>query len=98
MARGDAKALDELVEQTYDELRRRASAAFRREGSGHTLQPTALVHEVYLRVRAQRRPPLERRLFQALAARLELCRSERRRRPGRPSAQVGVAISALPVG
>ena len=34
----------------YDELRRRAAAFLRRERSGHTLQPTALVHEAYLRL------------------------------------------------
>jgi hypothetical protein len=34
----------------YRELRARASAHLRRERSGHTLQPTALVHEVYLRL------------------------------------------------
>jgi RNA polymerase sigma factor (TIGR02999 family) len=38
----------------YDELRRLASSYLQREREGHTLQPTALVHEVYLRLRGQR--------------------------------------------
>ena len=43
-------ARDRLVPVVYDELRRRAAAFLRRERSGHTLQPTALVHEAYLRL------------------------------------------------
>jgi RNA polymerase sigma factor (TIGR02999 family) len=39
----------------YDELRRRAAALLRRERSGHTLEPTALVHEAYLRLVRQDR-------------------------------------------
>src|SRR5262245_12750525 len=39
----------------YQELRRRAAASLRRERRDHTLQPTALVHEVYLRLVDQRR-------------------------------------------
>src|SRR4051794_35060333 len=39
----------------YDELRRRASAYLRRERQSHTLQPTALVHEAYMRLAAQDR-------------------------------------------
>jgi RNA polymerase sigma-70 factor (ECF subfamily) len=34
----------------YDDLRRRAAGYLRRERAGHTLQPTALVHEAYLRL------------------------------------------------
>jgi RNA polymerase sigma factor (TIGR02999 family) len=47
---GDAEARDRLIPVVYDELRRRAAAALRRERPGHTLQPTALVHEAYLRL------------------------------------------------
>ena len=47
---GDATALDLLVPLVYDELRRVARRQFRGEPSGHALQPTALVHEVYLRL------------------------------------------------
>ena len=47
---GDVGARDRLVPIVYHELRRRAAAQLRRERPGHTLQPTALVHEVYLRL------------------------------------------------
>ncbi len=47
---GDVDARDRLMPVVYDELRRRAAAFLRRERSGHTLQPTALVHEAYLRL------------------------------------------------
>jgi RNA polymerase sigma factor (TIGR02999 family) len=47
---GDVGARDRLVPIVYQELRRRATAQLRRERPGHTLQPTALVHEVYLRL------------------------------------------------
>jgi RNA polymerase sigma factor (TIGR02999 family) len=47
---GDLDARDRLVPLVYQELRRRAAAYLRRERVGHTLQPTALVHEAYLRL------------------------------------------------
>jgi RNA polymerase sigma factor (TIGR02999 family) len=47
---GDAKALDELMPQVYDELRRQASWYLRKERSGHTLQTTALIHEAYIKL------------------------------------------------
>jgi RNA polymerase sigma-70 factor (ECF subfamily) len=53
--RGDATARDQLLDVVYQELRRRAAAQLRRERVGHTLQPTALVHEVYLRLVKQDR-------------------------------------------
>lgn len=52
---GDSGARDRLMPIVYDELRRRAAAYLRRENPGHTLQPTALVHEAYLRLVDQRR-------------------------------------------
>jgi RNA polymerase sigma factor (TIGR02999 family) len=45
---GDVDAGDRLATVVYQELRRRAGAHLRRERVGHTLQPTALVHEVFL--------------------------------------------------
>jgi RNA polymerase sigma factor (TIGR02999 family) len=51
---GDAAALDALLPIVYAELRRQARRALRREGAGNTLQPTALVHEAYLRLVGQR--------------------------------------------
>ena len=47
---GDVEARDRLLTVVYGELRRRAAAHLRRERVGHTLQPTALVHEAYLRL------------------------------------------------
>jgi RNA polymerase sigma-70 factor (ECF subfamily) len=51
--RGETDARDQLVTVVYQELRRRAAAYLRRERAGHVLQPTALVHEVYLRLVTQ---------------------------------------------
>jgi RNA polymerase sigma factor (TIGR02999 family) len=48
--RGDPRAADELLPLVYDELRRLAAARLASEPSGNTLQPTALVHEAYLRL------------------------------------------------
>jgi RNA polymerase sigma factor (TIGR02999 family) len=47
---GDPKASDELLPLVYDELRKLAAARLAGEKPGQTLQPTALVHEVYLRL------------------------------------------------
>ncbi|MCK9489517.1 MAG: sigma-70 family RNA polymerase sigma factor [Xanthomonadales bacterium] len=47
---GDAQARDHLLACLYPELRRLAGQLFRRERSDHTLQPTALVHEAWLRL------------------------------------------------
>lgn len=52
--RGNPNALNELVPLVYAELRRIAARQLRAERVGHTLQPTALVHEVYLRLVDQR--------------------------------------------
>jgi RNA polymerase sigma-70 factor, ECF subfamily len=46
--RGDADALDRLTSAVYAELRRLAGSILARERPGHTLEPTALVHELYL--------------------------------------------------
>ena len=51
---GDKAALDQLMPLVYDELRRLAAHYLQQERSGHTLQPTALVNEAYLRLVDQR--------------------------------------------
>jgi RNA polymerase sigma factor (TIGR02999 family) len=51
---GDLEARDRAMALVYRELRRRAAVHLRRERAGHTLQPTALVHEAYLRLVDQR--------------------------------------------
>lgn len=47
---GDPRALEALLPVVYAELRRQAARAMRREPAGHTLDPTGLVHEAYLRL------------------------------------------------
>ena len=54
-SRGDTSALNRLLPLVYAELRRLAGRQLRRERVNHTLEPTALVHEVYLRLVDQRR-------------------------------------------
>ena len=54
-SRGNHSALNQLLPLVYAELRRIAARQLRSERADHTLQPTALVHEVYLRLVDQRR-------------------------------------------
>jgi RNA polymerase sigma factor (TIGR02999 family) len=68
---GDTAALDRLVPLVYDDLRRVARRHLRRERPGHSLQATALVHEVFLRlVDVDRMTVQSRTHFFALSARL----------------------------
>src|SRR5438094_8110027 len=53
-SRGNRSALKQLLPLVYAELRRIAARQLRRERADHTLQPTALIHEVYLRLVDQR--------------------------------------------
>jgi RNA polymerase sigma factor (TIGR02999 family) len=70
-AQGDTAALDRLVPLLYDDLRRVARGHLRRERPGHSLQATALVHEVFLRlVDVDRMTVKSRTHFFALSARL----------------------------
>ena len=70
-ADGDRAALDVLMPIVYGELRKVADAYLRRERSDHTLQPTALVHEAWLRLVNQDRPTFDhRKQFYALAAQM----------------------------
>jgi RNA polymerase sigma factor (TIGR02999 family) len=61
-------AIDQLLPLVYDELHRLARSYFQRERTDHTLQPTALVHEAYLRLVDQQAPMESRGHFLALAA------------------------------
>jgi RNA polymerase sigma factor (TIGR02999 family) len=66
---GDARARDEMLPLVYDELRRLATMYLLRERHDHTLQPTALVHEAYLRLVDQRQVNWKNRAqFVGLAA------------------------------
>jgi len=68
---GNRAALDQLMPLVYDELRRIADARLRAERPGHTLQPTALVHEAFLRMVGQQQPDFQSRSqFFAIAARV----------------------------
>jgi RNA polymerase sigma-70 factor, ECF subfamily len=70
-ANGNQKALDELTPFVYRELRQLAASYLRKERLNHTLQPTALVHEVYLRLVDQSNPNWQNRShFYGVAARL----------------------------
>jgi RNA polymerase sigma-70 factor (ECF subfamily) len=52
---GDPSALERLIPLVFDDLRQIAGRMFQRESDGHTLQPTALVNEVYLKLTDQRK-------------------------------------------
>ena len=54
---GDQHASDQLLPLVYDELRRQAARQLSQEAAGQTLQPTALVHEAYVRLVDQDREP-----------------------------------------
>jgi hypothetical protein len=62
-------AADKLLELVYDDCRRLAASYLQRENAGHTLQPTALAHEVYMRLIEQDRVDWKGRThFMAIAA------------------------------
>jgi RNA polymerase sigma factor (TIGR02999 family) len=65
---GDAVAANELVPLVYAELRRIAAGRLRGERAGHTLQPTVLVHEAWMRLADQRAGWQNRSHFFAIAA------------------------------
>ena len=68
---GDPTALDRLIPLVYNEMRRMAGAYLQRESEPHTLQPTALVHEDYLRLAAGQDPDFQNRAhFFSAAARV----------------------------
>ena len=68
IGRGEKQAVNDLLPLVYDELHRLARSYFRRERGEHTLQPTALVHEAYIRLVDQRAPLESRGHFMAVAA------------------------------
>ncbi len=68
IGRGHKDAMNQLMPLVYDELHRLARSYFRRERGEHTLQPTALVHEAYIRMVDQRAPIESHGQFLAVAA------------------------------
>ena len=70
-ANGDKQALDDLTPLVYKELRRLAASHLRKERKSHTLQPTALVNEAYLRLVDQKDPKWQNRShFYGIASQL----------------------------
>jgi RNA polymerase sigma factor (TIGR02999 family) len=95
--KGDAQAGEELVPLVYRELRRRAAAYLRSERADHTLQPTALVHEAYVRLFGQDKITWQNRAqFFGVAARMMrrvlVDHSRRQHAAKRPSAGVKVVL------
>lgn len=90
-AKGNRQALDDLTPVVYRELRQLAASCLRKEREGHTLQPTALVHEAYLRLVDQKIPSWQNRShFFGVAARLMrqiLVDHARRRHAGKRAGQ-----------
>jgi RNA polymerase sigma factor (TIGR02999 family) len=94
---GDRGALERLTPLVYAELRRRAAALLRRERAGHTLQPTDLIHEAFLRLVDQRRVQWQNRAqFFAIAAglmrRILVDHARRRGRAKRGGSAIHVSI------
>ncbi|MBN8644691.1 MAG: sigma-70 family RNA polymerase sigma factor [Planctomycetes bacterium] len=69
-ADGDRAASERLLPLIYDELRALAGSMFKSERPGHTLQPTAVVHEAFLRLAGSSTPIKSRAHFLALAAKV----------------------------
>lgn len=69
MRHGDERAAEQLMPIVYNELRRIAAGIMRSERPGHTLQPTAVVHEAYLRMMGGAVSPENRAHFFAIAGR-----------------------------
>jgi RNA polymerase sigma factor (TIGR02999 family) len=101
ISRGEAKAPDELLSLVYEELRRLAAAKMALEAPGQTLQPTALVHEAWLRLAGDgKRKWNDRTHFFAAAAeamRLILVDNARRKRAARHGgSQQRVELADIP--
>jgi RNA polymerase sigma factor (TIGR02999 family) len=82
---GDSRAAEQLLPLVYDELRRLAAARMAQEAAGHTLQPTALVHEAWLRLVSGNNQPWQNRahFFGAAAEAMRRILIERARRKSR---------------
>ncbi|HET9252058.1 MAG TPA: sigma-70 family RNA polymerase sigma factor [Candidatus Eisenbacteria bacterium] len=97
---GDAAALHALLPLVYEEMRRLAGGYLQNESPGHTLQPTALAHEAYLRLLDQRHVSWQNRAhFMGLAAqamrRILTDHARRRDAQKRGGGAMHVAIDAL---
>ena len=100
---GDGEALDRLFTLSYAELHRAAAALLRAEAPGHTLQPTALVHELWLKLSGGTPPEVASRAhFVGVAARamrqVLVDHARRRRAAKRGDGVTPVRISQVQVG
>jgi RNA polymerase sigma factor (TIGR02999 family) len=101
---GDESALQQLIPIVYGELRLLGRSALRRQGTDSILQPTALVHEAWLRMAGKKRLSLgSRRQFYALAGKMMreilVDHLRRRRAAKRGGSQVEIALDdASPAG
>ena len=103
VAQGDAHAVDRLLPVVYGEMRRLAASYLKNERTGHTLQPTALVHEAYLRIVVQDVSWQNRAHFLGIAAqamrRILVDHARRRRAARRGGGEVAVSIDeAMAIG
>jgi RNA polymerase sigma factor (TIGR02999 family) len=102
--RGEPGAADELLPVVYEELRRLAAHRMANEAAGHTLQPTALVHEAWLRLAGQEGQFQNRAHFFAAAAeamrRILIDRARRKRavRHGGDQRRVDIENVEVPLG
>jgi RNA polymerase sigma factor (TIGR02999 family) len=95
--RGEGPAAKDLLPQVYQELRRLAAQKMAGERAGQTLQPTALVHEAWLRLAGEDAPPFENRahFFAAAAEAMRRILIERARR--RLTAKRGGGAETIPL-
>src|SRR5215831_7673628 len=79
---GDPVAAEQLLELLYSELRKLATSKMAQEAPGQTLQPTALVHEAWLRLMGAKTPTFENRahFFSAAAEAMRRILIDRARR------------------
>ncbi len=91
---GDNRASDQLLPLVYEELRRLAAARMSQEAAGHTLQPTALVHEAWLRLTGGHNQSWQNRahFFGAAAEAMRRILIERARRKSRLKRGSGHAL------
>jgi RNA polymerase sigma factor (TIGR02999 family) len=94
---GDPKAAEELLPLVYEELRRLATHKMANEVPGHTLQPTALVHEAWVRLAGKESPKFQNRahFFAAAAEAMRRILIERARR--RRAQRHGGGVERVPI-
>ncbi len=93
---GDKAVLDQIIPLVYGELHRIANSQLRRESQGHTLQPTALINEAWIRL-SKNMPEMESRAhflgIAAQAMRQVLVDHARRRRAGKRDGGIRVDLN-----